>query len=154
MAMRKDRSEGPSSSLRSVKNAKIKRQTPRTRKKGANNRRHIIIDDAVDAQVANNQDNQAVSLDSAHVYDPLDKSLPQCRIFTLSPAKHKWAPLRGHLSTELLPEVENQYDALSYVWGDQSNKRAITVNDTVFYVTSNLYAALAYLRHETEARRL
>ncbi|KAK2754453.1 heterokaryon incompatibility protein [Colletotrichum kahawae] len=38
------------------------------------------------------------------------------------------------------------YDALSYVWGDASTRREITVNGLSFLVTENLYTALKRLR--------
>lgn len=46
------------------------------------------------------------------------------------------------------------YEALSYTWGDESHRRYITVNDQRFSVTSNLWAALRYLRRASETRCL
>jgi hypothetical protein len=45
--------------------------------------------------------------------------------------------------------VLTEYNALSYVWGDESNKKQIVVNEAIFYVTENLHAALTHLRTVT-----
>lgn len=39
------------------------------------------------------------------------------------------------------------YDALSYVWGDQSTKVPISCDGSVIYVTTNLHAALVRFRN-------
>ncbi|KAG4441647.1 hypothetical protein IFR05_002854 [Cadophora sp. M221] len=41
------------------------------------------------------------------------------------------------------------YEALSYTWGDASNKIPIKVDDSTFEVTANLYAALEHIREDT-----
>lgn len=46
------------------------------------------------------------------------------------------------------------YEALSYTWGDESHRRYIIVNGLRFSITSNLWAALRYLRHTSETRCL
>lgn len=46
------------------------------------------------------------------------------------------------------------YEALSYVWGDSSDTRTITVQQTVKNVTVNLEAALRHLRYPDRARML
>jgi hypothetical protein len=51
---------------------------------------------------------------------------------------------------ELRP-VLTEYNALSYVWGDESNKKQIVVNEAIFYVTENLHAALTHLRTECQS---
>lgn len=50
--------------------------------------------------------------------------------------------------------VFDHYTALSYVWGDQTNKRTIFVNDIAFEVTSNLFDALDDIRDEHRSPRL
>jgi hypothetical protein len=44
----------------------------------------------------------------------------------------------------------DSYTALSYVWGDHSDKRTIFIGDKLFEVTRNLAAALHALRHNTK----
>lgn len=46
------------------------------------------------------------------------------------------------------------YDALSYVWGDQTTKRPIQVNGRLFGVTENLKSALRHLRYWDERKRV
>lgn len=58
------------------------------------------------------------------------------------------------ISCTLIPYSRNQsppYKALSYTWGDASNKVPIRVNDSTFEVTTNLYAALEHIREDTSA---
>ncbi|KAL6837346.1 heterokaryon incompatibility domain-containing protein [Trichoderma camerunense] len=46
------------------------------------------------------------------------------------------------------------YEALSYTWGDENNRREIVVNGYIVDVTFNLYSALCRFRLEDEARVL
>lgn len=81
----------------------------------------------------------------------------------LSPAKDMIRVLR------ILPGVEGQpvqcfvhaeqrssakYEALSYVWGDQTLRRFITINGTRYSVGKNLYDCLVHLRRATTDREL
>lgn len=43
---------------------------------------------------------------------------------------------------------------MSYTWGDESHRRYVLVNDQRFSVTSNIWAALHYLRPTSETRCL
>lgn len=49
---------------------------------------------------------------------------------------------------------QDKYEALSYVWGDASKKRTITVNDLLFQATENLEVALRHLRYRDRHRVL
>ncbi len=55
---------------------------------------------------------------------------------------------------ELSSSPPPSYTALSYVWGDPTDRLPITFNDTTASITKSLYAALEYLRSETEERTL
>lgn len=46
-----------------------------------------------------------------------------------------------------------QYAAISYVWGDPSIKKAISVNDQPFFITENLYTALWHIRKNDMLRK-
>ncbi|KAH8815982.1 heterokaryon incompatibility protein-domain-containing protein [Xylogone sp. PMI_703] len=46
------------------------------------------------------------------------------------------------------------FEALSYVWGDPSEKYQILCNNKSFHVTKNLYRALKFLRKERQSRAL
>lgn len=83
-------------------------------------------------------------------YVPLDNPLIDIRLVTIEPGKKK-APIRCRIK-EFTPMYVPKYRALSYVWGDNSNLVAITVNGENFMVTSNLAGALRSLR-ETSTRR-
>ena len=47
-----------------------------------------------------------------------------------------------------------RYEALSYCWGDPTFNQQIHCNDKPLAITTNLYAALTQLRHNTEPRIL
>lgn len=54
-----------------------------------------------------------------------------------------------HLSLEHCPDYfdDAQYFALSYYWGELEFPRTVTLNDTAFHMTENLWNALIDLRH-------
>ncbi|KAL1870144.1 hypothetical protein Daus18300_005208 [Diaporthe australafricana] len=57
-------------------------------------------------------------------------------------------------SSDSIPTPQNsRYEALSYIWGDSTTNRAITLCGTRFQVTDNLHAALVRLRR-TDASRI
>lgn len=47
-----------------------------------------------------------------------------------------------------------EFEALSYVWGDSTDRRPIICHDKMFYVTRGLHRALRFLRRETSPRLL
>lgn len=49
---------------------------------------------------------------------------------------------------------ESNYEALSYVWGDTSDLKAISLHDCIHHVTTNLETALRHLRSEEADRVL
>lgn len=51
-----------------------------------------------------------------------------------------------------LDEEEGKYEALSYVWGDDSSRVSIRVNDAPFEISKNLRGALLDLRSASEKR--
>jgi len=74
----------------------------------------------------------------------------EIRLFSLFPGRSN-SHIRGHLfniGTEHIvrdsPEIN--YEALSYVWGNEKDQDWIFVNDSLFKVTRNLHAALSLLR--------
>lgn len=75
------------------------------------------------------------------------------RVLHLLPAKSSLEDIECELRVVRLVDSP-VYEALSYTWGDESHRRYITVNDQRFSVTSNLWAALRYLRHTSETRCL
>ena len=75
------------------------------------------------------------------------------RVLLLRPAKSLLDDVEYELRVVSLRDGP-VYEALSYTWGDESHRRYITVNDQRFSVTSNLWAALRYLRRASETRYL
>lgn len=76
------------------------------------------------------------------VHDPL----PAGYIRLLTAASNKTAD--GHtwrLQTVGLDQSDLEFDALSYVWGSDSERLNITLNDCTAQVHRNLYTALPYL---------
>ena len=92
-------------------------------------------------------------LDPAHdKYQLVDTHL-SIRVLHLLPAKSSLDDIECRLQVVRLVD-DPVYEALSYTWGDESHRRYISVNDQRFSVTSNLWAALRYLRHTSETRSL
>jgi hypothetical protein len=80
-------------------------------------------------------------------YQKLSRSGREIRLLELLPSKHHLSKFRPacriyHTSLGSSPP----FLALSYVWGDENNKRVILVNKRPFRVTRNLYDAMMSLR--------
>ncbi|KAL8942688.1 MAG: hypothetical protein Q9211_001286 [Gyalolechia sp. 1 TL-2023] len=97
------------------------------------------------------------SADGSHAYEGLELAFSEFRILSLSPSANREDDIRcilrkTNFKTNL--EVGPRYEALSYAWGNASEKRLIYVNDQPFSVTINLDIALRYLRKTNVARDL
>ncbi|KAK4168327.1 heterokaryon incompatibility protein-domain-containing protein [Cladorrhinum sp. PSN259] len=68
----------------------------------------------------------------------------QIRIFELEPDDPS-APIVGRLVPQAIDG--EQYEALSYVWGDQRERRELVVSGSILSVTVNLHGALKAFRH-------
>ena len=88
----------------------------------------------------------------AHPYTAIDSLRRQIRLVTLLPNPDPDDIIECVLSTVVLGE--KPYEALSYVWGDESRKTRIQLDDERFMVTLNLEAALHYLRYPHNPRVL
>lgn len=82
-------------------------------------------------------------------YQPLGRG--HIRVLRLLPGR-PGDPLRCELETVELTTA--RYEALSYVWGNPTMDRKIQTTGQHLWITRNLYHALSYLRHETNARIL
>jgi tetratricopeptide (TPR) repeat protein len=85
-------------------------------------------------------------------HSPLDDSKRDIRLTELLPGS-----IDDEISCRLFTVSLNtapEYEALSYMWGDLKDTRAIYVNQTVHNVTSNLHSALTRLRSQTTPRML
>ncbi|KAI4276199.1 MAG: hypothetical protein LQ337_002666 [Flavoplaca oasis] len=75
------------------------------------------------------------------------------RLMELLPAATQSEAVRCTLEQACL-DVEPQYEALSYTWGDPSNPSLLYCNNAALSITSNLDAALRHLRLQTGSRAL
>lgn len=82
-------------------------------------------------------------------YSKLQLGPNTTRLVRLLPSERDDTPIRCELIIYRLPESTGRkhlYEALSYVWGSQSETHTIIVNGCDFQVTRNLYTALVHLR--------
>ncbi|GAT26799.1 LOW QUALITY PROTEIN: hypothetical protein RIB2604_02104820 [Aspergillus luchuensis] len=81
-------------------------------------------------------------------YFPLDQGPFSTRILRLLPSKDRAAPIKCQLfSYSLQNNIAQEYDALSYVWGDQTDGQStISINNQAFSGGKNLHSALLRLR--------
>lgn len=82
----------------------------------------------------------------SYLYRPLDPKTGEFRLLALKPGK--WSD-----DIECTLQYSNLdgspgYDALSYVWGSDTNKRPIRLDGVQVFVTANLETALRHLRFE------
>ncbi|PWY68204.1 HET-domain-containing protein [Aspergillus eucalypticola CBS 122712] len=90
-------------------------------------------------------------------YSELQLGPNTTRLVRLLPSEKDNTPIRCELFTYVLPESTGRkhlYEALSYVWGSQSETQTITVNGCDFQVTRNLYTALLHLRNHQLQRTI
>ncbi|KAK3984983.1 heterokaryon incompatibility protein-domain-containing protein [Cladorrhinum sp. PSN332] len=91
--------------------------------------------------------------------DPEHPHCPACyltlapghiRVFELEPGDPS-APIVGRLVSQIIDG--EPYEAVSYVWGDQRERRELVVSASILSVTVNLYGALTAFRHPKSAGR-
>ncbi|KAI4192055.1 MAG: hypothetical protein LQ346_004508 [Caloplaca aetnensis] len=91
------------------------------------------------------------------VYDAVGLNSSEFRVLTLSPASNKTEEIYCTLERaefEATSGTGPVYEALSYAWGDSTDKYNIYVDRLPFPITRNLDVALRYLRKPDEPRRL
>lgn len=92
---------------------------------------------------------------SLYQHQPL-KSPSSIRILTLAPSYSRKAHIQcslGEVDLETLT-TSSSYEALSYVWGDQSERLPIFCHGQPLFVTPNCFGALVWLRRSFKRRRL
>ncbi|KAK7211726.1 hypothetical protein V2G26_018904 [Clonostachys chloroleuca] len=89
------------------------------------------------------------------IYSPLKNGPegPSFRLLTLQPAQESTDPLRCTVVEQPLLKCDD-YEALSYCWGDATDKLPIYCNDQRFEATRSLEAALRHLRRKDDDRCL
>lgn len=85
-------------------------------------------------------------------YEALDPSVDCTRLLEFVPSEDANDTLRCALIHVTFRE-KPKYEALSYMWGDETLKRKIIVNGKVFLVGQNLWDALHFLRKRGEGVR-
>ncbi|KAH8897604.1 HET-domain-containing protein, partial [Thozetella sp. PMI_491] len=77
-------------------------------------------------------------------YYPLNEEESQFRLVTILPGN--WADEVQCTLKTWSWEGRPSYEALSYVWGNASDRRRIWLDNTPFYATANLEHALRFIR--------
>lgn len=86
---------------------------------------------------------------------PLHDASNEIRIVLLAPGRSHEVAIHCRIKTSTLPlDESSDYEALSYTWGDTSDKQPIDLDGKEFYVTKNLDGALRYLRDKRTERVL
>jgi hypothetical protein len=75
----------------------------------------------------------------------------EIRVIELQPGPNH-TPLSCALKHHHLRSEDCRFEALSYCWGDSTDRSIITCNDTPFPVTKSLFGALKALRYEADLR--
>jgi hypothetical protein len=88
------------------------------------------------------------------IYRPLGSLRREIRLVKLLPAASERTPIWCVLSQALLDDPDTHYEALSYLWGDEKDKKPIDLDGHKFPVTLNLESALQHLRLHDEPRTL
>lgn len=104
-----------------------------------------------EANISNGHENQSISFTNSRRVR-LKSDANEIRILDLLPGSED-DDIKFELRVVVLGDSE-QYEALSYVWGERVDRKAIEVDDHEIQITHNLYAALARLRHPTQKRVL
>ena len=87
------------------------------------------------------------------IYKPLDPKRSHIRLVTIHPKNQVSQQIKCDLETYPL-DKQLDYEALSYVWGEQGSEIEILLNGQVFPVRWNLAFALMDLRLADRPRRL
>jgi len=100
---------------------------------------------------------------STYTYTPLDNAQREIRLLHILP-KYSSLPRTAKLRSEedidtvgcffspTTLQDPSDFEALSYVWGDASNKKIIRLQGHDFPVTENLHQALVHLREDYKER--
>lgn len=89
-------------------------------------------------------------------YTALDTTKHQIRLLHLAPSKDRRRVIACYFSVVSLSQrgPQDNYEALSYAWGDPIFNKSIRLADAHFPVTTNLKVILRALRHPTQERVL
>lgn len=109
---------------------------------------------------------QAVNETGIDIYAPLE-DLPLPSEDSVCSEQNRWAircvslgpgqggePLRCELVNSHLATMRGKYEAVSYTWGESTQKTSISLNGRTVQVTANLACALRHLRRPRDSRLL
>ncbi|KAK0120495.1 hypothetical protein ONS96_010704 [Cadophora gregata f. sp. sojae] len=113
--------------------------------------RQEVIDEP-EPHDATKENNDAIP-ENKYEYTHLPEDGHYIRILELH-AGDKYDPIVCDLKGTNLNETVDQYEALSYVWGEEGTRIAIQVNDGRLEIGSSLHCALRYLRYPDKSRFL
>ncbi|KAH8879044.1 HET-domain-containing protein, partial [Thozetella sp. PMI_491] len=89
----------------------------------------------------------------SRIYGKLEPTRAEIRVLTIDPDTIFDSPLQCSLRVVSLND-RPQFEALSYVWGEDSIKKTIAIDGDPWPVSVNLELALRYLRHSDAPRTL
>ncbi|KAK5637074.1 hypothetical protein RRF57_012786 [Xylaria bambusicola] len=84
--------------------------------------------------------------DRAISYQPLSTIRNEIRILVIEPPEEEDNRIRCHLENVSLFNLDNDFVALSYCWGDHNELKRILLSGNLIPITFNLYKALDELR--------
>lgn len=85
-------------------------------------------------------------------YSSLDKSTREIRLLKVLPRNPHGPNALVECALVVAPlHKAPGYTALSYVWGDESNRQPVLVNGSEMSVTANLEGALRHFQHDRES---
>ncbi|KAL2065909.1 hypothetical protein VTL71DRAFT_3579 [Oculimacula yallundae] len=93
--------------------------------------------------------------DGDYKHEALDPSKNEIRLLEIFPRRYVGAAsqeIECRLIVRSLNDPELKYEALSYVWGDQSDPQSIFIDGQAFLAGQNLYRALHHLRYASKPR--
>jgi hypothetical protein len=90
--------------------------------------------------------------DVSYRYESLDHSSSQSRVFTLLASTDKTSPLHSDLGVVFLSPKQPMYEALSYVWGDQTKTCLLWIGSKELSISQSLSHALFHIRHRFQPR--
>lgn len=88
------------------------------------------------------------------MYTTLDNNRRQIRLASILPGRWSEDVSCTLTVVSLSDKPRPRYEALSYTWGDLSDKVPIYLEGSFFPVTKNLHLALRRLRHVDKPRRM
>lgn len=92
-------------------------------------------------------DSEEMNLTNDFKHDPLDHERVSIRVIRVLPTRSE----QGYIQCTMRhTDIEDQYECLSYVWGDPSSKHhRILINGRVFWVRDNLWNFLSVAASES-----